>query len=148
MDLTEEQWLLVQPLLPPLRPSGGRGRPPLDQRLLLNGLLWKLRYRKPWRTVPSRYGSHQACYWHYNAWEKSGLLQRILDTLKKDLMTRGHFDFERTLENRVVFVEQRRNRFDYYILPEYADDWKVSTGLIFYHQFARMAEQNDRENQY
>ncbi len=41
MDLTNEQWRAVQSLLPP--PNHGRGRPPVDSRLLLNGILWKIR---------------------------------------------------------------------------------------------------------
>jgi transposase len=148
MDLTDEQWLLVQPLLPPLRASGGRGRPPLDPRALVNGVLWKLRYHKPWRTVPSRYGSHQACCLHYYAWKKSGLLESILDTLKEDLMTRGDFDFEKYIKNGIVFPALRNDKYDFYIHPEYAEDWKVSTGLIFYYQIAQDVEQRFRENQY
>jgi len=42
MDLTDEQWLAVAPLLPPSLPSK-RGRPACDTRLVLNGILWKLR---------------------------------------------------------------------------------------------------------
>jgi transposase len=148
MDLTDEQWLLVQPLLPSLRPPGGRGRPPLDQRALVNGVLWKLRYRKPWRTVPSRYGSHQACCLHYYAWKKSGLLQSILDTLKEDLTTRGNFNFEKYLADHIVLLTRRNNKFDFYIHPEFAEDWKVSTALIFYYQISQDAEQRFRENQY
>src|SRR5688500_10134491 len=36
--LTDEQWALVRPLLPPQ--SGEIGRPPLDHRRVLGGILW------------------------------------------------------------------------------------------------------------
>jgi len=34
MNLTDEQWRLIEPILPPPSPSG-RGRPPLDRRAVL-----------------------------------------------------------------------------------------------------------------
>jgi transposase len=145
MDLTDEQWLLIQPLLPPPRIAGGRGRPPLDQRTLINGILWKLRCNKPWRAVPSRYGSHQACYQYYNAYKKSGLIKQILSALMRDLLTRGKFDFEKSLRSGMVFISEKEGKVDYYIRPEYSQDWKVSTSLIFYHKIARSIERQ-REN--
>ena len=76
------------------------------------------------------------------------MLQRILDTLKEDLMTRGDFNFEKYITNGIVLAKQIKDKFDFYIHPEYSEDWKVSTSLIFYYQFARDAEQRARENQY
>lgn len=137
MDLTDEQWLLIQPLLPPPRPSGGRGRPPLDQRLLINGILWKLRCNQPWRAVPSRYGSHEACYQYYNAYKKTGILKQILAALMQDLTTRGRFDYARCLRDGIIHIIEKNGRVNYYILPEYAEDWRVSTSLIFYQELAR-----------
>lgn len=44
MDLTDEQWDIIQPLIPepPKRPLG-RGRPRRDNREILNGILWIMR---------------------------------------------------------------------------------------------------------
>lgn len=108
MDLTDEQWLLIQPLLPPPRAAGGRGRPPLDQRTLINGILWKLRCNRPWRAVPSRYGSHEACYQRYNAYNKSGVIKQILAALMQDLKTRGEFDFKKYLRSGIVFLSKKK----------------------------------------
>lgn len=145
MDLTDEQWLLIQPLLPPPRPSGGRGRPPLDQRILINGILWKLRCNQPWRAVPSRYGSHETCYQHYNNYKRSGILKQILTALMQDLKTRGRFDFARSLSDGIIHIIEKNGRVNYYILPEYADDWRISTSLIFYQQIARsVSQQNEK----
>jgi len=145
MDLTDEQWLLIQPLLPPPRPTGGRGRPPLDQRILINGILWKLRCNQPWRAVPSRYGSHEACYQYYNNYKRSGILKQILTALMQDLKTRGRFDFARSLSDGIIHIIEKNGRVNYYILPEYADDWCISTSLIFYQQIARsVSQQNEK----
>jgi transposase len=44
MDLTDDQWLIIQPLVPdPPRRPDGRGRPWKDARDVMNGILWILR---------------------------------------------------------------------------------------------------------
>jgi len=145
MDLTDEQWQLIQPLLPTPRPAGGRGRPPLDQRTLINGILWILRCNKPWRALPSRYGSHEACYQYYKAYKRSGLLKKILAALMRDLENRGRFDFTHAINSGIVHMVEREGRVNYYILPEYSEDWKVSTSLLFYQEIARtMKKQNEK----
>ena len=41
MNLTDEQWRLIEPILPPPFPSG-RGRPPLDRRRSLSGIGFRM----------------------------------------------------------------------------------------------------------
>jgi transposase len=61
MNLTDEQWRLIEPILPPPSPSD-RGRPPLDRRAVLDGILWKFRTDNPWYDMPPDYPSYQTCY--------------------------------------------------------------------------------------
>src|SRR5215218_10130371 len=53
-DLTDAEWELVGPLLPPER--GRPGRPGHDNRRILDGILWRAREGARWRAVPERYG--------------------------------------------------------------------------------------------
>ena len=56
MDLTDEQWEVLAPLIPePPRRTDGRGRPWRDPRDVLNGILWVLRTGAPWHDMPERY---------------------------------------------------------------------------------------------
>ncbi|WP_328755790.1 transposase [Streptomyces sp. NBC_00271] len=51
-ELSDAEWEFVRPLLPePLR-----GRKRLDDRTVLNGIVWKFRTGTAWRDVPERYG--------------------------------------------------------------------------------------------
>ncbi|WP_154663697.1 transposase, partial [Saccharomonospora iraqiensis] len=52
-ELTDEQWAVVEPLLPV---SGVRGRPRVDDRQVINGMLYKCRTGIAWRDLPQRYG--------------------------------------------------------------------------------------------
>lgn len=47
-DLTNSKWDVIKPLLP----SKPRGVPRVDDRRVLNGILWVLRLVAPWRDVP------------------------------------------------------------------------------------------------
>ena len=54
MDLTDEQWVIIKPLIPqpPKRPDG-RGRPRRDNREILNGILWIMRTGAQWEICQS-----------------------------------------------------------------------------------------------
>lgn len=82
--LTDEQWALVSPLLPPQR--GEIGRPPNDYRTVLGGILWVARTGSSWREMPEEYGKWESAYRRHELWAKQGLWQRILQALgEKDL---------------------------------------------------------------
>jgi len=56
MDLTDEQWVVLEPLLGQLpRRADGRGRPWRDSRQVLNGTLCILRTGVQWADLPERY---------------------------------------------------------------------------------------------
>ena len=51
-DLTDFEWAIIQPLLP----NKVRGVPRVDDRRVINGILWRFRTGSPWADVPERYG--------------------------------------------------------------------------------------------
>ncbi len=55
--LTDEQWDLIEPLVPVSRAK--TGRPPRDRRTLLNAMFWTLLTGAPWRDLPERFGPWQ-----------------------------------------------------------------------------------------
>ncbi len=58
MDLKDEQWAVLEPLIPrPRRRADRRGRPWREDREVLNGILWVLRTGAPWQHVPDPYPS-------------------------------------------------------------------------------------------
>lgn len=80
--LTDEQWASVCPLLPAQR--GGVGRPPLDHRMVLGGILWVARTGSSWREMPQEYGKWETAYRRHELWSKQGLWQRILRVLGEE----------------------------------------------------------------
>jgi hypothetical protein len=80
--LTDEQWALVLPLLPPKR--GKIGRPPHDHRAVLGGILWVSRTGSSWREIPEEFGKWETAYRRHELWVKQGVWQRILRALGEE----------------------------------------------------------------
>jgi putative transposase len=78
-DLTDTEWKILQPLLPPRRK---RGRPPTDRRLVLNAIRYVLRSGCAWRMLPRHFGPWSTVYDLYRRWVKDGLWQKIHDRLR------------------------------------------------------------------
>jgi len=91
-ELTDEQWDLVEALIP--RSKARTGRPPSDRRLMLNGIFWILATGAPWRDLPERFGPWQTVYDHFRNWRKSGVYARIIETLQVKLDAKGLIDWE------------------------------------------------------
>jgi hypothetical protein len=77
-DLTEAQWIHVQPLFAPRAPTGRIGRP---ARTVLAGILWVLRTNAAWHELPSDFGPWHTIYGRYRLWCQTGLWPRILQAL-------------------------------------------------------------------
>ena len=49
-NLTDEEWAVIEPLIPPPRPGGGKRR--TDMRAVVNGLMYILSTGCQWRALP------------------------------------------------------------------------------------------------
>ncbi len=89
--LSDEQWTVIEPLVPPPKDTG---RPRRDARQMADGMLWCLRTGAPWRDLPDRFGPWQTVYHWFNTWGKDGTLDRILEALQIRLDDEGHIDWD------------------------------------------------------
>lgn len=68
-DLSDEEWQLVEPLLP----KPGKGKSRVDHRRVANGIFHVLRTGVPWRDLPERYGPCATFHNRLNRWSKRGI---------------------------------------------------------------------------
>lgn len=54
--VSDELWAVAEPLLPKRRVSRKGGRPAVDDRAVLTGILFVLRSGIPWRMLPQEMG--------------------------------------------------------------------------------------------
>ena len=52
--------------------------PRVDDRRVLNGILWRFRSGAPWAEIPERYGPSTTCYNRFVRWRKAGVWDRLL----------------------------------------------------------------------
>jgi hypothetical protein len=80
-EISEERWARVATLLPPQKPA--RGRPAIDHRLIVGGMLWVMQTGRNWRDLPEEFGVWQTVYSRYRRWCKEGLWQQIRELLQE-----------------------------------------------------------------
>jgi putative transposase len=79
-DLTDSQWDLIKEMIPLASPNG---RPrELEIRNVVNAIFYLVVSGIQWRMLPKEYPKWQSVYYYFGKWRKSGLWQRIHDTLR------------------------------------------------------------------
>ena len=88
--LPDELWQEIEPLLPPAPPRTSKGgRPPVDNRKALTGIVFVNRTGIPWQALPTEaFGvSGSSCWRRFDEWTAAGiwpeLHRRLLDRLGK-----------------------------------------------------------------
>lgn len=77
-DLTDKEWALVRPLLPPVFREGRRRK--TDLREIINALRYLIRSGCSWRMLPQEFGPWQTVYWWFRRLMRRFLFATILDS--------------------------------------------------------------------
>ena len=120
--VSDELWAVIAPLLPPVPPKPKGGRPRLDARRVLTGIIFVLKSGIGWELLPSEMGcgSGMTCWRRLRDWNRAGvwarlhreLLQRLADADKID-WSRASLDSASIPAKRVhigVSTNRRRRR--------------------------------------
>ena len=84
-DLTDAQWKIIKPLIPPAKP-GGRPRE-VDMREVFNTLLYQDRTGCQWDLLPHDLLPKSTVYDYFAQWRDDGTWQRIVDALRPKVRT-------------------------------------------------------------
>jgi len=138
MELTDKQWEVVESILPKSKSRAGkRGRPTVDKRSVVNGILWILRTGAQWRELPDRYPPYQTCHRYFQRWSQTGMLGKLLKKLAQDLVKRGKIkiqegfidgSFSAAKKGVLELVKQSAERG--------ARSWQSQTALVFLSPYA------------
>lgn len=84
--LSDDAWDLIKDVFPePAR----TGRPPVDRRRVVDGILWILRTGAPWRDLPDEFGTWKTAWRLFDDWTSDGTWDLILRRFQA-----AHFDVE------------------------------------------------------
>jgi transposase len=82
-DVTDKQWLLIEPLLPPPNTGGRPEKHP--RREIVNAIFYVLRTGCAWRQLPHDLPPWQTVYWYFKRWRDDGTVKRLHDALRDRL---------------------------------------------------------------
>jgi transposase len=133
MDLTDEQWEVVRSLIPvPPRRADGRGRPRVEDRRILDGILWIMRTGAPWHDLPDKYPPYQTCHRRFQHWRGAGVFKGILEALARDLKERGDLDLsECFVDGSFVIAKKGVKRWERPSGARVRRSWQWQTALVF-----------------
>ncbi|MFJ4126127.1 IS5 family transposase [[Kitasatospora] papulosa] len=103
-DLTDEQWAVLEPLLP----QGVKvGRPPIwPRRRLIDGIRFRVRTGVPWRDVPVEYGPWSRVYDLFRRWQRNGTWHQVLTRLQSLADAKGAVTWDLNVDSTVCRAHQ------------------------------------------
>ena len=78
-DLTDEEWALVAPIIPP--PKRGGGKRTVDIREVINGIFYVLWTGCQWKALPKEFPAKSTVHWYFMLWDWDGTLERLHHSL-------------------------------------------------------------------
>jgi putative transposase len=81
-DVTDEQWAVLEPLIPPSH--GGHPRE-VDIRRVVNGIFYRNRAGCQWRMLPKDFPPWGTVYYYFAKWRDDGTWKRLVDTLREQV---------------------------------------------------------------
>lgn len=79
-DVTDEQWAIIEPLLPAAKP-GGRRRT-VNLREVVNAIFYLSRTGCSWRLIPHDFPPWGTVHYYYRQWRLDGTWQKVHDHLR------------------------------------------------------------------
>ena len=97
--VSDQLWELLEPLVPPPPPAknGRTGRPRVDDRAALNGILFVAENGIAWKKLPTElgFGSGITCWRRLRAWQEAGVWEKLHHTVLDQLGQDGALDWSR-----------------------------------------------------
>ncbi len=116
-ELSDKQWGFISKHLPP---PASTGRPRIDDRTTINGILYVLTTGCRWMDMPKRYGDDSTVHRRLKQWQQDGTWKKILDAARKTAYVSGVIDMKKASVDstdvaakkgaaRLVMTETRRS---------------------------------------
>lgn len=90
-SVTDAQWEVIEPLLPPPGNTTGKGgrNEKWPRRMILDAIFYVSRGGIAWAALPAGFPPPGTVYWWFARWSGQGVWQRVHDALRDQLRTRA-----------------------------------------------------------
>jgi putative transposase len=76
-EVPDDLWAGIKKVVDELDPPKGTGRPRVDGRQALNGIIYRLRTSCQWNHLPERFGSDSPVHRTFQRWLENGVFERV-----------------------------------------------------------------------
>src|SRR5512142_507487 len=83
-EVSDELWERIEPLLKRLDPPAATGRPPVDRRRVLDGIIFRLRTGCQWNHIPGVYGDDSTLHRCFQHWCEVSFFEKLWAQLVKE----------------------------------------------------------------
>ena len=94
MKLSDDQWSVLSPLIPPPVKRTRRGRPRRNDKEVLEGILWVMRTGAQWDALPKDYPPKSTCFERFQEWNERDVFPQVLGKLYELLDDQGLLDLQ------------------------------------------------------
>jgi transposase len=107
--VSDQLWALLAPLLPPPRPRPKGGRPPVEDRKALAGIVFVLKSGIPWEMLPQEMGCGcgMTCWRRLRDWQAAGVWAKLHRALLDRLGRANAIDWGRCSLDSASFAAKR-----------------------------------------
>ena len=102
--LTDAEWAVLEPLLPPVQ--GSMGRPMTPHRPVVEGLLYRYRTSVPWRDLPEQFGPWQTVWKRHHRFATDGTWDKVLTALQVQADADGEIDWRCSVDSTSARVHK------------------------------------------
>ena len=107
-ELPDELWRRIEPILLERYPPAATGRPRADLRLVLDGIIYRMRSGVQWNQLPSRFGADSTVHGWFQRFAADGVLEQLWATLVAECEALGAVSWEWQAADGVI----GKSRFD------------------------------------
>ncbi len=111
--VSDELWEIIEPLLPPEPPKPKGGRPRVEDRAALTGIVFVLKSGIPWEMLPKEMGcgSGSTCWRRLRDWQEAGVWEELHRVLLDRLGEADRIEWERaSLDSASVSAKRGAKR--------------------------------------
>ncbi|MEZ0156211.1 MULTISPECIES: IS5 family transposase [Streptomyces althioticus group] len=97
-ELTDQEWELLAPLIP----RAATGRPCVEDRQVINGMVYKIRTGISWRELPERYGPWKTVYTRFRRYALDGVFTQALQQIQAHADAAGDIEWLVQIDSTIV----------------------------------------------
>jgi len=102
--LSDTEWELIAPLMPP--PAPGGGRPFADHLRVVEAVIWRYRTGAPWRDLPAEFGPSQTAWKRHARFAIDGTWDKIHAALLAQADAEGRIDWAVSVDSTINRTHQ------------------------------------------